>query len=153
MNKYSIKKEAITSFEIECNFGSIYIDTTDIELSMKVNKMYEQAEDGRKNFEREEKKLVALKLSEEEHNERKVDAMLDYVNSTYRAINSLFGDGATDKIFRVKSITALEQFLDDVLPLLQEFTDISNHKLNERIEARKGAYAPVEQIEDIEDLD
>ena len=152
MNKFSIKKEAITSFEIECNFGSIYIDTTDIELPLKVENMYDTAKKGQEKYDKRQRELKALKISEDEKDKETIKAQIEYINTTYKAIEKLFGEGATDKVFRVKSITALEMFLDDIAPLLEKFNTISQERLNERVKASK--YEQVKPLDnDIEELE
>ncbi|WP_300733622.1 hypothetical protein [Pseudomonas sp.] len=154
MKKYSLKQEASTSFEIEVINGSIYIDTTDIELPVKVERMFNTIDEAQKKMEKEEKVIKALKLDKAEADERLLDVMIDFINSTYESIDHLFGKGSTDKIFRVKSITGVFEFLEGLEPLLKEFKVISDKNLEERLIASKGKYKPVEVdtsgIEEIE---
>lgn len=154
MRKFNLNQEVETSFEIEVLLGSIYIDSSDVELPSKVEKMYNTFDKGIKEIEQKEFLLNKKNLDEKQKNQEKLKIMLEFVDMAYKSINSLFGEGATDKIFRVKSIVAIETFLDNLIPIFQELEVLSDDIMAARIEKSKCKYKPLEvNTSEIEELD
>jgi len=122
MSRFDLTQETQTSIEIKVLGGYIYIDGTDIELPRKFANLMKEVEEGEKRMKQEELLLKKKNLSENKHQEALIDIMLKFINQTYKGINALFGEGSTDKIFRVKSLASLRHFIENITPIFEELS-------------------------------
>lgn len=100
-----------TLHEIEVFNGSIYIDGTDIELDSKLKKMESKVKQAQ----------AMLDRSNANNEEEQLQALKQFIYEAIDAIELLFGVGSADKIFPIKSYSAVMMFLE-ALP--QELTKL-----------------------------
>ena len=155
MSRFDLTQETQTSIEIKVLGGYIYIDGTDIELPRKFANLMKEVEEGEKRMKQEELLLKKKNLSENKHQEALIDIMLKFINQTYKGINALFGEGSTDKIFRVKSLASLRHFIENITPIFEELSLDTQSYYDDYIKEAKdsGKYAPLDAPQDeIKDL-
>lgn len=141
-----IKNE--TELEIEVANGFIYIDSQDVELNKKIDNLYNTFEKGHKEFLAKDI-IINKEQNEKVRNEKKIDATIDFIDSVYKAINELFGKGASQKIFRNKTIAGLETFLEALPPLLEDLKITTENYFDKRTTQEvKEKYAPISEQED-----
>ena len=153
-NKTSLIIQSETELEIEVIGGYVYLDSTDPELTRKVDDLYKSYDEHHKVYEQKDLTLSKSKLNEDEKNEQRIDNMVEYMNGTHNSINKLFGSGASKKIFRTKSIAGMEFFLENLPKLLDELQVVTGEYLDKRLNKDREQYAPLEDVKDneIEDL-
>lgn len=153
-NKTSLIVKSETELEIEVIGGYVYLDSTDPELTRKVDDLYKSYDEHHKVYEQKDLTLSKSKLNEDEKNEQRIDNMVEYMNGTHNSINKLFGSGASKKIFRTKSIAGMEYFLESLPKLLDELQVVTGEYLDKRLNKDREQYAPLEDVKDneIEDL-
>ena len=153
-NKTSLIIQSETELEIEVIGGFIYLDGTDVEMPRKVDKMYETYDEAKRALEQKELTIKKSSNDEKVKNEMTIDATVDFMESVYNAINKLFGKGACAKIFRSKSISAMENFLEQLPAILESLQVTTGAYLDKRLNKDKEQYAPItdtvsDEIEDI----
>lgn len=147
-----IKNE--TELEIEVNDGFIYIDSADLELPKKIDNLYETFNKGHKELLAKEV-LIKKEQDEKIKQDKMIDATIDFVDSVYKAINELFGKGASKKIFRNKTINGIEAFLEALPPHFEELKIKTERYYEDRTSQEvKDKYAPInEQSDEIEEVE
>lgn len=153
-NKTSLIIQSETELEIEVIGGFIYLDGTDVEMPRKVDKMYETYDEAKRALEQKELTIKKSSNDEKVKNEMTIDATVDFMESVYNAINKLFGKGACNKIFRSKSISAMENFLEQLPAILESLQVTTGAYLDKRLNKDKEQYAPITDIvsDEIEDI-
>ena len=153
-NKTSLIIQSETELEIQVIGGFIYLDGTDVEIPRKVDKMYETYDNARRTLEQKELSINKSNNDEKVKNEMTIDATIDFMEETYNAINKLFGKGACNKIFRSKSISAMENFLEQLPNVLEDLKVTTGAYLDKRLNKDKEQYAPITDIvnDEIEDI-
>lgn len=143
---FNLNTSSQTEYEIKVKYGILYIDTTDIELPKKYQQMLNIVTKAEERMSQQELILKNKKLEKEKHDEQLVEIMIDFVNAVYEAINALFGEGSTDKIFRVKSLSAIQEFIQGVTEVFEEI-GVDSQSYYERI-AEENKFEPTERQDD-----
>ena len=152
MANYKMGNYKSTLFEIEVMHGSIYIDSADVELEKKVQSMYDEIDRVHAELDKSNKRLKALKLSEEERNAKELEEVVKFIDASYNAINTLFngneeklrGINATDKIFQSKSYTGVLQFIEELMPMFERFGVQGRINIEEFEKEMSNKYKPLE---------
>lgn len=128
-----------TLHEIEVFNGSIFIDGTDIELDSKLKKMESKIKQAE----------VMLQRANSNNEEEEIQALKTFIYEAIGAIEILFGDGSAEKIFPIKSYSAVMMFLEALPEELSKLGVKTEQFYKERTtpEAR-AKYAPKEQKDD-----
>lgn len=146
---YNLNQETETTIKIKTINGYIYLDTTDVELPKKADKALAIINKAEQEF--NSNSAVARNQKSEE---KMLDSMIKFIDRVYEAINILFGKGATDMLFRVKSIAGVEMFLEKLPEILEEagVREKTEDYFLSRQEALKATTKPLENNE-VEVLD
>lgn len=144
--KLFIQNEA--EYVIEVNHGTISIDLTDMALPNRLKAMYDKYNKGVENFANKTKSIDNLDDEQEneigltERKEAMIDSTLELIVTTYEAIDELFGEGASDKIFgNSKNITGLETFME-LLPEQLEGAGLKSEEYLKGKLKKRSKYAP-----------
>lgn len=147
MNKQLFIKSE-TELEIEVNDGFIYIDSADLELPKKIDNLYETFNKGHKELLAKEV-LIKKEQDDKIKQDKMISATIDFVDSVYKAINELFGKGASKRIFRSKTIAGIETFLGALPPYLEELKIKTERYYEDRTsQEAKDKYAPRNEVEE-----
>ena len=139
-----------TLYTIECAGGIIGIDMEDHTNIERLKKMYDVFEKSEKEYKaktillekKEDGKADKFGITAKQNEEIKV--YNDYINGSTKAIDELFGKGASEKIFfdnilgrKVVTISRLEMFIMDLLPEHLEKANLKmENYMSERLKKR-----------------
>lgn len=153
MNYNRLNQEVETSKKIEVLNGYIYIDSTDIDLPLKLDKFQRLVEEADSKMRRDELLLEKKNEGVKEYEQGYHKLMSNYFDKVYEGIDAVFGQDAHKKIFRVRSIAMLEHFLFtlpeelDRIGLVLDTESYLNKKREKAVAS--GKYKPLE-VEDNE---